>query len=98
MSNDSKNANVNERSGSGKNDTNRPNDTAQKTGQQSQDAARHQNDKAHQHGASDNKSGQQSQGGGSHKDSGGMKQGGSGHTASDQKQQNDSGHKGGQPK
>ena len=78
MSSDSKNANTNEHSGSGKNDPNRPKDTAHRTGQQSQDAARHQNDKSHQHGASDHKSGQQSQGS-ANKDSRGMKQGGSGH-------------------
>jgi hypothetical protein len=76
MSNESKNAIVNERDGSGKNDPNRPKDTAQKTGQPSQDASRHQQDSAHhqneknrQQGASDHKVGQQSQGG-SHKDSG----------------------------
>jgi hypothetical protein len=62
MSNDSKNADANENSESGKNQTNRSKDAAHKTGQ-SQDAARHQNDKSHQHGATDRKSGQQSEGG-----------------------------------
>jgi hypothetical protein len=47
MSNESKNANMNERGGTGKNDANRPNDTTQKSGQQSQDASRHQQDAAH---------------------------------------------------
>jgi hypothetical protein len=69
MSNDTKNATMNDRASSGKTDIQRGNEGGHKPGQQSQDASRHQQDAAHhdphkssQHGASDNKSGQQSQG------------------------------------
>jgi hypothetical protein len=95
MSNDSKNVNANENSESGKNQINRSKDAAHKTDQQSQDAVRHQNDKSHQHGATDRKSGQQSEGG-TNKDNSGMRQSGSGHATNDQKQPTDKGHKGAQ--
>jgi hypothetical protein len=103
MSNDNKDGNVNGRGGSGKNDPNRGNDTTQ-TGQQSQDAVRHQQegshhpkDKSEQQGGSGNKIGQQSQGG-SQKDSEGMKQRGSDHLANDQKQRRNEERKDGQSK
>ena len=103
MSNDNKSANMSDRGGSGKNESTLGNDTAQKTGQRSQDAARHQQDASHhknvkspQQVGADDKSGQQSQGG-SQKDSVGTKQSGSGHVA-DQKQSSDQGHEGGHSK
>jgi hypothetical protein len=104
MSNDSKNANMKEHGTTGKNDANRPDDTTQKTGQQSQDALRHQQDATHhkshkgpQQGAADNESGQQSQAG-SQKQSGGMKQGGSTTNPGDHKPANGPGHKSTQSK
>jgi hypothetical protein len=97
MSNDSKSANVNDRGGSGQNDSNRPNDTAQNTGQQSQDATRHQQDASHhentktpQQDGSDSKRGQQSQGG-SQKDGSAMKPAGS--TPNDRKKTRNAGLK-----
>lgn len=90
MSNDTKNANMNERSNSGKTDIQRGNEGGHKPSQQSQDASRHQQDAAHhephkssQHGASDNKSGQQSQGA-LRKDTNDGKGSGSGKVAHDQ--------------
>ena len=101
MSNDKKGETMNDHDGSGKNKGNPGSDATQKTGQQSQDSARHQqdashhqNDKRQQQGAADHKSAQQSQGE-TRKESGGTKQSGSDHPAA-QKQPSDPGHKGGQ--
>jgi len=70
MSNDNRNANMNDLGSPMKNDPNRGSDAAQKTGQQSQDASRHQQDATHhpidkspQQGGADKKGGQQLQGG-----------------------------------
>jgi hypothetical protein len=66
MSTDNKTTNVRDHDGTGKHDSNRENGAASKTGQQSQDATRHQQDASHhkdhkrpQPGGADDKSGQQ---------------------------------------
>lgn len=84
MSNDNKGSNVNDLRGSGTHDNDRADNSAQKTGQQSQDALRHQQDASHhqnakkpQYGGSDNKARQQSQGGGHQGEKGSAQQAGS---------------------
>jgi general stress protein YciG len=101
MSNDNRNADMNDRGSSIKNDPNQRSVAAQKTGQQSQDASRHQQDATHhpidkspQQGGADKKSGQQLQGG-SQKDNCDMKQSGSGNITHDQKHASEAGQKSG---
>jgi hypothetical protein len=99
MSNDHKSGIVNDdRGGAGRNEPNRGHDLAPKPRQQSQDAARRQQDgspnpkeKNVQQGDSD-MSGQQSQGG-SQKDSGGMKQRGSDELVGGEIRADESGHR-----
>jgi hypothetical protein len=81
MPNDKKNANRSDGGNTRKNDTKRVSEPVPKTGQQSQDAQRHQQDAAHHkfhssphQGAADTQRGQQSQGG-PQQDDGDMSQG-----------------------
>jgi len=75
MSNEIKSGNLNDQSGTGKNDPNRTTE-APKSGQQSQGTTPQTHKASSQQGGSDHKSGQQSQGG-SRADDDGMKQAGS---------------------
>ena len=96
MSNEINSTNVNEHSGSGKNDPSRTTE-APKSGQQSQGMAPQTDKGATQQGGSDKKSDQQSQGG-SQKDSDGMKQAGSANAGNDQKKAGEIGQRSGSPK
>ena len=96
MSNEIKTGNMNEQSGSGKNDPNRTTE-APKSGQQSQGTTPQTEKASSQAGGSDHKSGQQSQGG-SRTDNDGMNQAGSSHVANDPKKAPDAGQKTGSAK
>jgi hypothetical protein len=96
MSNEIKSGNMNDRSGTGKNDSDRTAE-APKSGQQSQGTTPQTDKASSQQGGSDHKSGQQSQGG-SQTDNAGVKQGGSSHVANDSKKTPDAGQKTGATK
>jgi hypothetical protein len=86
MSNEAKTENVNAETASGKNDSNRTNQTP-KSGQQLQGSAPQTDRGSNQQGGTDHKSGQQSQGG-SQNDSDRMKQAGSSNSNNDAKKTN----------
>jgi hypothetical protein len=96
MSNEIKSGNMNDQSGTGKNDPNRTTE-APKSGQQSQSTTRQGEKSSSQQGGSDHKSGQQSQGA-SRADDDGMKQAGSSRVANDPKKTSDAGQKTGATK
>jgi hypothetical protein len=96
MSNEIKSGNMNNQSGTDKNDPNRTTE-APKSGQQSQGTAPQTDKASSQQGGSDHKSGQQSQGG-SQTDNKSMKQAGSSHVANDPKKTPDAGQKTGATK
>jgi hypothetical protein len=96
MSNEIKSGNMNEQSGTGKNDSNRTSE-APKSGQQSQGTTPNTDKSSQQQGGSDHKSGQQSQGG-STTGGDGMKQTGSNPNVNDPKKTADTTQKSGSPK